>query len=165
MQNYLTCILLFMPLLGYSQKVAVVDVQKVFEKFGKRRHLKLTIKDSRQGQYVSNSLNSSTGVKTLIQETRDDQENGWEVVIFEVGNESFCICMPPPKSKKNKFWMFDALPRPQFYVRGAYARVHNNIEQLQKSLEFLLAIKENKERKRTQDFTIYVVTKLGAILF
>ena len=35
MQNYLTCILLFMPLLGYSQKVAVVDVQKVFDGYSK----------------------------------------------------------------------------------------------------------------------------------
>jgi len=49
MQNYLTCILLFMPLLGYSQKVAVVDVQKVFDGYTK-------VKEARERLEKSSSI-------------------------------------------------------------------------------------------------------------
>ena len=83
MQNYLTCILLFMPLLGYSQKVAVVDVQKVFDGYTKVKEARERLEKSSSIAKEEIDIFKDELGKIKITEDRIDPYYGTHTVTYE----------------------------------------------------------------------------------
>jgi hypothetical protein len=136
------------------------NVEKVMMKFGKSPNLGLIAPKTKVGVFKPEDLQDERGLRKLLLNIRNEQPVGWQVIILEVDDNSFCICLPP-KGTANKFWIIDLLARSEFKTKGAYARVHTSLLQLEESLEYVLKIKGRKARKESQKMSLHVVTKFG----
>jgi hypothetical protein len=134
------------------------NVEKVMMKFGKTQNLGLIAPMTEVGVFNPEDLKDERGLRQLLLKIRNEQPAGWQVIILEVDDNSFCICLPP-KGTANKFWIIDLLARSEFKSKGAYARVHTSLLQLEESLEYVMKIKGRKARKESQKFSLHVVSK------
>jgi hypothetical protein len=136
------------------------NVEKVMMKFGKTQSLGLIAPKTKVGLFQPHDLQNERGLRNLLIKVRNEQPVGWEVSILEVDDYSFCLCMPP-KGTANKFWIIDLRARSEFKTKGAYARVHTSLLQLEESLEYIMKVEGRKARKETQNFTLHVVSQFG----
>jgi hypothetical protein len=89
---------------------------------------------------------------------RNQQEAGWQIILVELKNDFFCICLPP-KGSANKFWFLDFCSRVVVRTPGAYALVHNSLLQLEETMEAIFkSIGQNNEVDYIP-FTLYRVKK------
>jgi hypothetical protein len=142
-----------------------MSVAKVMEKYGKTylgiEALEEPGTEPNNGIFVDHDLNNHTGVRKLLTDCRNDQKEGWSVLIMELEFDAFLICLPP-KGSKNKFWYIDFSPRAQFRVPGAYARVHSNLLQMQESLETIFRTLTKSRNVDFESFILYKIRRVGA---
>mmetsp|Transcript_15766 Transcript_15766/g.38809 ORF Transcript_15766/g.38809 Transcript_15766/m.38809 type:complete len:132 (-) Transcript_15766:108-503(-) len=127
-------------------------------RFGRTDDLKLVSATVKVGAFETVNLQGDGSLRHLLANIRNEQQKGWEVVILEVGDSSFCMCLPP-KGSANKFWLLDSIGRPEFRTEGAYARVHVSLLQMEESLEYVMKIKGRKMGTEKLDFKLFVVKK------
>mmetsp|Transcript_91458 Transcript_91458/g.136926 ORF Transcript_91458/g.136926 Transcript_91458/m.136926 type:complete len:393 (+) Transcript_91458:26-1204(+) len=141
-----------------------MTVAKVMEKYGKT-HLGIEalmdgVTEPKNGIFVDHDLKNEAGVRKLLTDCRNEQREGWLVIIMELEFDSFLICLPP-KGSKNKFWYIDFSPRAQFRVPGAYARVHSNLLQMQESLESIFRTLTKSRNVDFESFILYKIKRVG----
>ncbi|CAJ1922637.1 unnamed protein product [Cylindrotheca closterium] len=144
-----------------SQRAGTTDeynVGKVLMRFGRTGDLGLISSTVKVGAFEAENIQGDGSLRRLLANVRNEQLTGWEVVVMEVKNSSFCICLPP-KGSANKFWLMDLVGRPEFRTEGAYARVHVSLLQLEESLEYIMKIKGRKMGIEKLDFKLFVVKK------
>jgi hypothetical protein len=114
--------------------------------------------DPKQGVHIDNNLQHEKSIRKLMAACRNEQGTGWQVVILELQNDSFCTCLPP-KGSGNKFWFFDFNRRPSIRAPGAFALVHHSLMQMEETIESIVAsIGRNEEVDRVP-FTLYRIKK------
>jgi len=138
------------------------SIDKILSKFGKSRlgieAVAKNDEEPKQGVFMEHDLKHNVGLRKLIAQCRIQQEAGWGILLLETDTDSFCIAMPP-KGTTNKFWYFDFLPRSQFRVPGAYARVHNSMLQMEESLESILKKVAQSQNKEFISFALHTIRK------
>ena len=138
-----------------------LNVSEVLDRYG-RSHLGIVSgNEPKGGFYVDNDLKHETGIRRLLTDCRNEQREGWSVIIMELEMDSFLICLPP-KGSKNKFWYIDFSPRTQFRVPGAYARVHSTLLQMQESIESIFHTLIKNRGTDIESFTLYKIQRLGS---
>ncbi|KAL3931113.1 MAG: hypothetical protein SGBAC_011455 [Bacillariaceae sp.] len=134
------------------------NVGKVLMRYGRTEDLGLVSSTVKMGAFETENLQGEGSLRHLLANIRNEQQKGWEVVVLEVGDSSFCICLPP-KGSANKFWLLDLIGRPEFRTEGAYARVHVSLLQLEESLEYVMKIKGRKMGTEKLEFKLFVAKK------
>ena len=111
---------------------------------------------------MKHDLQHQLGVRKLLAKCRNEQPEGWQVLLLQLKADCFTICLPP-KGTKNKFWYLDFVPRGKFRVPGAYARVHSSLLQMEESLEAVFTdICDRQEiNKESASFVLYSVIPLN----
>lgn len=136
-------------------------VDKILRKYGKNLRIKSVggDNDPKNGIFMPHDVQHTLGIRKQLALCRNQQPQGWQVLLLEIPNfEAFCIALPP-KGTKNKFWYLDFYPRSCFRVAGAYARVHTTLLQLEESLEEIFKKALQKSDKEYQEFSIYMIKK------
>jgi hypothetical protein len=124
-------------------------IDTVLQTFG-RSHLGIQVvrngeEDPKRGMYIKNELQNDKGIRRLMAACRNEQEAGWQIVLVELQNDSFFVCLPP-KGTSNKFWFLDFCPRFNVRTPGAYALVHNSLLQMEETMEAIIGgIGQNDE--------------------
>lgn len=112
--------------------------------------------DPRKGMHMGSDLQHDNSIRKLFASCRNEQEDGWQVVILELPNDCFCTCLPP-KGSGSKFWFFDFTHRSNIRTSGAYALVHNSLLQMEETVESMVGSIGRREEMELVPFTLYRV--------
>lgn len=93
--------------------------------------------DPKRGLHTDTNLQHEKSIRRLMAICRNEQEAGWQIILLELQNDSFCACLPP-KGSGNKFWFFDFGHRHNVRTSGAYALVHNSLLQMEETIEAIV---------------------------
>jgi hypothetical protein len=139
-----------------------MNIDTIIKMYG-RSHLGIQAiqngeEDPKRGIFIDNDLQNEKGIRKLMATCRNQQEAGWQIILVELKNDFFCICLPP-KGSANKFWFLDFCSRVVVRTPGAYALVHNSLLQLEETMEAIFkSIGQNNEVDYIP-FTLYRVKK------
>ena len=88
----------------------------------------------RQG-ILSNDSAHPLGLGSILQGIRQEQTQEWTAILITKTPETVLVCFPPNMVSPSTYWLIDSHPRGHLGLESAYAKPHNSIESLTRSLE------------------------------
>jgi UBA/TS-N domain len=144
-----------------NQQFTIENVLKVYGK----SHLGIQAlvsgdEEPKLGVHIGNALQQEQGIRKLMAACRNEQQTGWQVILLELQNDSFCTCFPP-KGTGSKFWFFDFCHRSSVRSPGSYALVHNSLLQMEETIESIIGAIGRREERDCVPFALYTIKKRG----